>query len=103
MFHAPETELIFLDCHTVQNTLKNFILQMDFSELKTLQVEWVEMDFSNAVPRISVEQVKAPEVIMATLMMMSQMSIGICTMTILIKVSLHVLVRDHILLTRGLQ
>ena len=98
----------------MQNTLRNFILEMDFSacktleiemdfsEHRTLQLEWVEMDFSMAVPKISVERVKAPEVITATLMK-SQMSIAICPMTILIEVFLHVQVRDHILLMRGIQ
>jgi hypothetical protein len=85
----------------MQNTLRNFILEMDFSEHRTL--ERMEMDFSMPVPRISVERVKATEVVIMATLMMSQMSIGICLMTILIEVSLHVQVRDHILLTRGIQ
>jgi hypothetical protein len=101
-FHAPQTELIFLDCQKMQNTLRNFILEMDFSacktletemdfsEHRTLQLEWVEMDFSMTVPRISVERVKATAVVITATLMMSQMSIGICPMTILIEVSLHV-------------
>jgi len=56
-----------------------------------------------AVPRISVERVKATEVVITATLMMSQMSIAICPMTILIEVSLHVQVRDHILLARGIQ
>jgi len=83
-FHAPHMELTFLDCQKMQNTLRSFILEMDFSEHRTLQLEWVEMDFSMAIPRISVDRVKAPEVITATVIM-SQMSIGICPMTILIR------------------
>jgi hypothetical protein len=59
-------------------------------------VERVEMDFSMAVPmRISVERVKDAEaVLMAVLMMLP--------MPIVIEVSLHEQVRDHIhiLLTR---
>jgi uncharacterized protein YbcC (UPF0753/DUF2309 family) len=98
---CTQPELIFLDCH--QNTLTNFILEMDFSEHIILQLERVEMDFSTAVPRISVERVKATEVVITATLMMSQMSIAICPMTILIEVSLHVQVRDHILLTRGIQ
>jgi hypothetical protein len=79
-FHAPQTELIFLDCQKMQNILRNFILEMDFSACKTLETEMdfsehrtlerMEMDFSMPVPRISVERVKATQVvIMATLMM----------------------------------
>jgi hypothetical protein len=101
--HAPQTELIFLDCQKMQNTLRNFILEMDFSEHRTLQLEWVEMGFSMAVPRISAERVKATAVVITATLMMSQMFNGICPMTILIEVSLHVLVRDHILLTRGIE
>jgi len=115
-FHAPQTELIFLDWQKMQNTLRNFILEMDFSacktlemevdfsEHRTLQLEWVEMDFSMAIPRISVERVKATEVVITATLMMSQMSIAICPTTIhFVEVSLHVQVRDHILLTKGIQ
>jgi len=114
-FHAPQMELIFLDCQKMQNTLRNFILEMDFSTCKTLEtemdfsehgtllLEWVEMDFSTAVPRISVERVKVTEVVITATLMMSKMSIAICPTTTLVKVSLHVQVRDHILLTRGIQ
>jgi hypothetical protein len=63
----------------------------------------MEMDFSMPVPRISVERVKATEVVITATLKMSQMCIAICPMTILIEVSLHVQVRDHILLTRGIQ
>jgi hypothetical protein len=87
-FHAPLTELIFLDSQKMQNTLRNFILEMDFSEHRTL--ERMEMDFSMAVPRISVERVKATEVVIMATLMMSQMCIAICPLTILIDVSLHV-------------
>jgi len=87
----------------MQNTLRNFILEMDFCERRILQLEPVEMDFSAAVPRISVERVKATEVVTTATLMMSQMTIAICPMTILIKVSLHVQVRDHILLPRVIQ
>jgi hypothetical protein len=99
-FHAPQTELIFLDCQKMQNTLKNYILGMDFSEHRTL--ERMEIDFSMAVPGISVERVKATAVVITATLMMSQMFKGICPMTILIEVSLHVQFRDHILLTRGI-
>jgi len=114
-FHAPQTELIFLDCQKMQNALRNIIREMDFSACKTLetemnfsdhrtlQLEWVEMDFSMAVPRISVERMKATEVVITATVMMSQMSIAICPMTILVEVSLLVKFRDHILLTRGIQ
>jgi len=100
-FHAPQTELIFLDCQKMPNTLRNFILEMDFSEHRTLEL--MEMDFSTAVPRISVERVKVTAVVITATLMMSQMFIAICPMTILMEVSLHVQVRDHILLTRGIQ
>jgi hypothetical protein len=80
-FHAPQTELILLEYQQMQNTLRNFILEKDFSACKTLememdfsehrteQLEWVEMNISMAVPKISVERMEAPEVITATLMM----------------------------------
>jgi hypothetical protein len=42
-FHAPQTELTFLDCQTMLNTLRNFILEMGFSACKTLEME---MDIS---------------------------------------------------------
>ena len=99
----------------MQNKLRNFILEMDFSvcktletgmdfcEHRTLQLEWVEMDFSMAVPRISVERVKATAVVITATLMMSQMFNGICPMTILIEVSLQVQVRDRILLMRRIQ
>jgi hypothetical protein len=118
MFHAPQTELIFLDFQKMQNTLRNFILEMDFSEHRTLQLEQtemdfsehrilqlkrVEMDFSMAVPRISVEQVKATEVVIMATLMMSQMSIAICPVTILVEGSLPAQIRVHILLARGIQ
>jgi hypothetical protein len=63
MFHAPQTELTFLDCQKMLNTLRNFILEMDFSEHRTLQLERVDMDFSMLVPRISVEHVQATAVV----------------------------------------
>jgi hypothetical protein len=63
MFHTPQTELTFLDCQKMLNTLRNFILEMDFSEHRTLQLERVEMDFSMPVPRISVERVQATAVV----------------------------------------
>jgi len=85
----------------MQNTLRNFILEMDFSEHRTL--ERIEMDFSMAVPRISVERVEATAVVIMATLMMSHMCIAICPMTILVEVSLHVQVRDHILLTRGIR
>jgi len=81
-FQAPQMELIVLDCQKIQNTFRYCILEMGFSACKTLetemdisehrtpQLEWVEMDFSTAIPRTLVEQVKATEVaITATLMM----------------------------------
>jgi len=75
----------------MQNTLRNFILEMDFSEHRTLQLEQVEMDFSMAVQRISVERVKATAVVIMATLMMSQMSIAICPMIIhFVEVSLHV-------------
>jgi len=87
-FHAPEKELIFLDKHKMQNTLRNFIPEMDFSNHRTLQLDRVEIDFSRAVPMISVQQV----------------SIAICPTTIhSFKLSLHVQAQDHILLMRGIQ
>jgi hypothetical protein len=64
----------------MQNTSRNFILQMDFSagkkleveidfsEHRSCQLEWVEIDISMAVSGIAVERVNAPEVITATLM-----------------------------------
>jgi len=86
----------------MQNTLRNFILEMDFSEHRSL--ERMEMDFSMAVPRISVERVKATEVVIMATLMISQMSIAICPTTIhFVEVSLQVQVRDHIFLTRGIQ
>jgi hypothetical protein len=85
----------------MQNTSRNFILEMDFCKHRTL--ERMEMDFSMAVPRISLERVKATEVVIMATLMMSQMCVAICPMTILIGVSLHLQVRDHILLTRGIQ
>jgi len=100
--HAPQTELIVLDCQKVQNILRNFILEMDSSEQRTL--EPMEMDFSMAGPRISVERVKATEVVIMATLMISQMSIAICPTTIhFVEVSLHVQVSDHILLTSGIQ
>jgi len=100
MFHAPQTQLTFLDSQKMLNTLRNFILEMEFSKLRTQHLERVEMDFSMAVPMISVEQVRATVVVIPTTLMMSQMFNGICPMTILIEVSLQVLVHDHILLAR---
>jgi hypothetical protein len=88
-FHAPQTELIFLNCQKMQNILRNFLLEMDFSEHRTL--ERMEMDFSMPVPRISVERVKATEVVITATLMMSQMFIAICPTTIhFVEVSLHV-------------
>ena len=72
-----------MDCHKIQNTFRNFILEMDFSacktletemdisEHRTLQLEWVEMDFSMAISRTSVEQVKATEVATTATLLMS--------------------------------
>jgi hypothetical protein len=113
-FHTLQLELIFLDCQKMQNTVRDFILEMDFcgcktlememdfSEHRTLQLEWVQMDFSMAFPRTSVEWVK--EVVITATQMMSQRSIAICLMTIdFVEVSLHVQVQDHILLTQGIQ
>jgi len=74
---------------------------MDISEHRTL--EQMEMDFSMPVPRISVERVKATAVVIMATLMMSQMCIAICPMTILVEGSLHVQVRDHIFLMRGIQ
>jgi hypothetical protein len=84
----------------MQNPLRNVILEMDFSEHRSLEL--MEMDFSMAVPRVSVERLKATAVVITATLMISQMFIGICTMTILIEVSLHVQVRDHVLLKRGI-
>jgi hypothetical protein len=100
-FHAPQTELIFLDCQKMQNTLRNFILEMDFSACKTVEteidfserrtLERMEMDFSMPVSRISVKWVKATEVVIMATLMMSQMSIAISPTTIhFVEVSLHV-------------
>jgi len=72
----------------MQNALRNFIR---------------EMDSSMAVPRISVERVKATAGVITATLMMSQICIAICPMTILVELSLHVQVPDHILLTRGIQ
>jgi len=100
-FHAPQTELIILDCQKIQNRWRYFILEMDFSEHTTF--ERMEMDFSMAVQRISVERVKAPGVITAT-QIMPQMCIAICPMTIhFVEVSLHIQVRDQTLMTRGMK
>jgi hypothetical protein len=82
-------ELIFLDCQKMQDTLKNFILEMNFSEHITF--ERMEMDFSMPVPRISVEWVKATTVVIMATLMGSQMSIAIWPTTIhFVEVSLHV-------------
>ena len=85
----------------MQNPLRNFILEMDFSACKTQETEMdfsehrtlerMEMDFSMPVPRISVERVKATEVVIMATLMMSQMSIAICPTPIhFVEVSLHV-------------
>jgi len=93
-------ELIFLDCHEAQNTLRNFRLEMDFSMCKTLememdcskhrtlqlewvemdfsehrtvQLEWVKMDFSMGVQIISLEWVKATVLEIMVTLMMTQM------------------------------
>jgi hypothetical protein len=79
-FHALQTGMIFLDRQKMQNRLRNFILEMDFSEHRTL--ERMEMDFSMAVPRTSVERVMATDVVIMATLMMSQMSITICATTI---------------------
>jgi hypothetical protein len=91
----------------MQNTLRNFIQEMDFSACKTLETEmdfskhktpqweWVEMGFCMAVPRISVEWVKATDVVMMATVMLLQRSIAISSMTILVEVSLHLQVRDR--------
>jgi hypothetical protein len=101
-FHAPQMELIFLDCQKMYSKLRNFILQMNFAACKTLEVEmdisehrtrqlkWVEIGFSIPIARIAVEQAMATGVVMMARLMMTEMSIGICLMTIPIEVSLHV-------------
>jgi hypothetical protein len=93
----------FLDWQKMHNSLRNFILEMDFTNHRTLQLEWVEMGFSMVFPRISVEREKATAVVIIATLMLSQMSIGICPMTIHIEFSQHLQVRGHILLTRGIQ
>jgi hypothetical protein len=72
---------MFLDCQKMQNTLRNFILEMDYFAYKTLeteldffehralQLEWVKTNFSMAVPRISVERVKATAVVIMAVLM----------------------------------
>jgi hypothetical protein len=70
------------------STCKTLETEVDFSKHITLQLEWVGMDFSMAVPWISVERVKATALVITTTLMLSPMSIGICPMTILIEVSL---------------
>jgi len=56
-----------------------------------------------AIPRTSVERVKTTEVVIMATLMMSQMSIAICPVTILVEGSLPAQIRVHILLTRGIQ
>jgi hypothetical protein len=87
----------------MKNTLRNFILEVDISEHRTLRLEWVQMDFSMAVLRISVEQVKATAVVITATLIISQVFIGICPITKLIEVAQHVLVQDHRFLTRWIQ
>jgi len=71
------------------SAFKTLEMEMDFPEHTTL--EQIEMDLSMAVPRISVEWVTATEVVIMATLMMSQMSINICPMTIhFVEVSLHV-------------
>jgi hypothetical protein len=74
----------------IQNMLRNFILEIDFSQYRTLQLEQVAMDLCMAIPSISVEWAKDTEVVIMAILMMSQMSFGICLMTVhYIKVSLY--------------
>jgi hypothetical protein len=62
--------------------------EIHFFEHRALEL--MEMDFSMPVPRISVERVKANEVVIMATLMMSQMSIAICPTTIhFVEVSLH--------------
>jgi len=82
MVYSPQVELIFLDCQKRQNSMRNFILEMGFSEQRRLQLESLEMDFSMAVGRISVEWVMGTAVVIMATLMMSQMSIAICPTTI---------------------
>jgi hypothetical protein len=61
------------------------------------------MDFSMAIPRISVELLKTTEVVIMATLMMTQMSIAICPVTILVEGSLPAQIRVHLLLARGIQ
>jgi hypothetical protein len=61
---------------------KTLQTEMDIFDHRTLHLEWVQMDISRAVPRISVERVKATTVVLTATLTISQMPIAICPKTI---------------------
>jgi len=94
-----DTKRTSLSYQKRRNIMRESTVEMDFSKHKT-SMERAEMDISMNTQE-TVEQVKATQVVIMTVLTMIQTTI--CPMLTIVEVSQQVQVCDHVLLTRRKQ